>query len=530
MSASAPQSLLTTSTSERPFYWAAWPATLGLALALLGLRLAYLVWLCPYELAADEAQYWDWSRRLDLSYYSKGPGVAWAIAAATRACGVSEWAVRVPAAVASFVATLALARLATRLTGDDERVGFVAAALYQSAPVFYATSQFMTIDAPYFACWIVAAAAGWRIAAGRRRAVDWMLLGAALGVGFLFKYTILLLAPGVLAFLWRRAVGLSTRQKFAGFGLVLAALLAVASPVFVWNARHGWPTVAHLIGNVGLPGGDVTPHQHWTWNPLWTLGYVFYPVVVLGPAIGAGLWFAWRERRRETVLGPALTYALYTAFPVVAFYLCVSFVTDIKLNWPVGGYILLLIPVAAWLVRGAAIDRRTRAVWRWSLGVGVVCAMATSFAAWPLAWCGDLRIGERRLADTPIVTRVSGHRAWAGRVARCAADVAHKTGQAPFLVGSDHASAALLAFYVPSHPVVFSAGHLLGGRESAYDYFADTCLTDPTLFGRPAVMTGVDAADWTRVVLWASIERVPVDGRVFAGYGYGGPVHESRRP
>ena len=30
----------------------------------------------PLDLAGDEAHYWDWSRRLDLSYYSKGPLVA----------------------------------------------------------------------------------------------------------------------------------------------------------------------------------------------------------------------------------------------------------------------------------------------------------------------------------------------------------------------------------------------------------------------------------------------------------------------
>ena len=57
------------SVAERPFCWAGWPATVGMALAVLALRLVYLLWFCPYELAADEAQYWDWSRRLDLSYY-----------------------------------------------------------------------------------------------------------------------------------------------------------------------------------------------------------------------------------------------------------------------------------------------------------------------------------------------------------------------------------------------------------------------------------------------------------------------------
>ena len=523
-------SVSSTSTEERPFHWAGWPATLGLAVALLALRLIYLIWLCPYELAADEAQYWDWSRRLELSYYSKGPGVAWAIAAATRTFGISEWAVRVPAALASFVATLALARLATRLTGGDERVGFVTAALYQAAPVFYATSQFMTIDAPYFACWIAAAAAGWRIAAGRRRPVDWLLFGAALGVGVLFKYTILLLAPGVLAFLWRRSVGLSASQKVIGFGLAFAALLAVASPVFVWNARHGWPTVAHLAGNVGLPGGDVAPQKHWVWNPLWTLGYLFYPLIVLGPVIGTGLLFAWRERHRDPAPGSAMTYALFTAFPVVVFYFLVSFATDIKLNWPVGGYILLLIPVAEWVVGSVVTGRRTRAVWRWSLGVGAVCALAISFIEWPLIRFGDVRIGARRLADMPIVARVSGHRVWASQVVQCAEAVAKKAGQAPVLVGSDHAVAALLAFYVPAHPVVFSAGPLLGGRESAYDYFADTCLTDSALLGRPVILVGVDAPDWTRVLHLSSIEHAPVAGRIFVGYGYGGPVRGAHRP
>src|SRR2546430_1542444 len=34
---------------------------------------------CPVDLSGDEAQYWDWSRNLDLSYYSKGPLIAYLI-------------------------------------------------------------------------------------------------------------------------------------------------------------------------------------------------------------------------------------------------------------------------------------------------------------------------------------------------------------------------------------------------------------------------------------------------------------------
>src|SRR5262245_53653374 len=57
----------------------------GLALLLIltaaGLRLLYLVSEGSLDLAPDEAHYWDWSRRLDWSYYSKGPLVAYLIRA-----------------------------------------------------------------------------------------------------------------------------------------------------------------------------------------------------------------------------------------------------------------------------------------------------------------------------------------------------------------------------------------------------------------------------------------------------------------
>ena len=78
-----------------------------LIVAFGGLHWAYLTLDCPLDLAPDEAHYWDWSRQLDWSYYSKGPLVAWLIHAscwlagdwATAHCGNAMPAVRLPAAV-----------------------------------------------------------------------------------------------------------------------------------------------------------------------------------------------------------------------------------------------------------------------------------------------------------------------------------------------------------------------------------------------------------------------------------------------
>src|SRR5436305_10883279 len=51
-------------------------AAAALIVSAAGLRIFYLAHDCPLGLAPDEAHYWDWSRHLDWSYYSKGPLVA----------------------------------------------------------------------------------------------------------------------------------------------------------------------------------------------------------------------------------------------------------------------------------------------------------------------------------------------------------------------------------------------------------------------------------------------------------------------
>ena len=55
------------------------PIALAIIVASVLLNFVYLVWFCPLDLSPDEAHYWDWSRRLDWSYYSKGPLIAWII-------------------------------------------------------------------------------------------------------------------------------------------------------------------------------------------------------------------------------------------------------------------------------------------------------------------------------------------------------------------------------------------------------------------------------------------------------------------
>src|ERR1700716_4760065 len=60
-------------------------------IALTALRLSLLGTM---NLEADEAHYWMWSERLAPAYFSKGPGVAFAIRASTALFGANAFGVR----------------------------------------------------------------------------------------------------------------------------------------------------------------------------------------------------------------------------------------------------------------------------------------------------------------------------------------------------------------------------------------------------------------------------------------------------
>src|SRR3954468_6741475 len=117
-----------------PLSWASWKLALALLLAVFVLRVGYLRWLSPWELVGDEAYYWVQGRHLDLCYDKKGPALPWLVAASCKAFGDTEFAVRLPMAFASLLASWAIGKLAMSAADGDERVGFFAVAAFLLIP------------------------------------------------------------------------------------------------------------------------------------------------------------------------------------------------------------------------------------------------------------------------------------------------------------------------------------------------------------------------------------------------------------
>jgi 4-amino-4-deoxy-L-arabinose transferase-like glycosyltransferase len=369
--------------------WACRLLAAGLILAAAGLHVAYLAHDCPLDLSPDEAHYWDWSRHLDWSYYSKGPLIAYLIRAGCEAAGAwSEshtaslaFAVRLPAVACGSLLLASLYVLTVQVYRRETlALGVVALAL--TTPVIAAGSSIMTIDSPYTCCW------GWALVFGYFAAVRgaswaWPAAGAAVGLGVLAKYTMVLWLPSAGLFL----LADPERRRLLvrpGFWVMTAVAGILSLPILIWNMRNGWVTFHHVANLTG-------DHLHWTGPLNYLSGQV---ALLLGFLFAA--WAAAMVRYNPAVESdPGVCYLWWTSAPMFL----VFFAFSIKdgggeVNWPVTAYLSGMVLAAAWLARQLA----SRLVWHRrtvlallvvACGLGLALAVVMHHTNWVrpvLAW------------------------------------------------------------------------------------------------------------------------------------------------
>jgi 4-amino-4-deoxy-L-arabinose transferase-like glycosyltransferase len=321
-----------------------------------GLALARFVALfrTPLELYPDEAQYWLWSRTLDVGYYSKPPMVAWAIWATTRIGGDAEAFVRLSAPLFQAGATLAVFAIGRKLYGGA--AALAAAALYALMPAVQLSSLVVATDAPllFFLGLTILAYVSLQSASGGKRLALAAGFGAALGLAFLSKYAALYAVIGVALHL---AVSREARRAWSWpaaavavvtFGLVLA-------PNLIWNAQHGFATLHHTAANAAW--GQSAP-----FNPVNLVKFIATQFGVFGPiplgVLLVGLALAARRRAlpREDLL------LLCFILPPIAIVSVQALLSRANANWSGAGYLPGAVLAAAWLIRWRARRWLTAAV------------------------------------------------------------------------------------------------------------------------------------------------------------------------
>ena len=250
----------------------------------------------------DEAQYWDWSRKLDWGFFSKPPLIAGLIWLSTKLFGSGVLGVKALGMLTYPATALAMVGYARALwpTSGGVRTGMVAGGLYLTLPMVGLMGLVVSTDGPLLLCWTLASWAMWRAQLTNRMS-QWALVGLILGVGIMDKYT---MAAFSLTAIWTLWGVHGPKRGLARPGPWVAAIVAamVVAPNVWWNFQHHFPTFEHtaqLTAQSDRSGGLVP-----------ALVFALGQVLMLGPvAVLAAVWLLKKPHEQTADTVPASQWA-----------------------------------------------------------------------------------------------------------------------------------------------------------------------------------------------------------------------------
>ncbi len=420
---------------------------LALLLILVSMFRIYYILTGPLDLSPDEAHYWEWSRRLDWSYYSKGPMIAYLIHAGTAVFGNTVFGIRILAVVLSVLSSLLLFRLGRELY--DERTGFAAALLVQIVPLYSVYGILLTIDSPFLFFWALSLYFFYQLIKRgsheeSRRSFDyyWIVLGVSAGLGMLTKYTMAFFYVSAFLFM---LFDRESRRFFASAGPYAGFFISmiVFSPVLLWNAARGWVTVKHTAGQAHIAEGFVLSGRSFFEFLGSQLGVVTPLLFVL---IGIALWKLRKDRNGM--------FLLCFSVPVIAFFVLKSIQGKVQANWALTGYAAGFLAFSAFYIRGLETAGRARqALVSSALLLSLV---VTVFAHFPhLLNLPPKMDPTMRLAGWKSLGKEAGN------------IYDEMSGQGPVFVFSDkYQVSSELAFYMKGNPTTYYVN--LGRRMNQY--------------------------------------------------------------
>lgn len=507
-----------------------------ITLGVLAIRICYMLWLSPWELVGDEAYYWEWSRHLDWCYYEKGPGLAFLIAPFIKCFGNTEFALRLPMALLSAATAWMLGRLAVSVNGGDQRAGLLAVILFCITPAFSANAQLCTQDGPIILIWTALAMSGLQLIRhwenGHPRLIDWLAIAFWIGIGFLFKQSILLFGSSFVVYALIRRKNLAwTPRLFLQIILALVFAAIFSLPMIIWNARHGWPTLAHTLGHLGA-GGDHEIDEKDLYTPIkWFFSLLGTEVGAMGPPLlimmAIACIAAIHDRKNNHQTWHARLWLICCALPSIAFFTLLSLRKEVLGNWPFPSFVTLIALAADWGARQRQSSSKPHQTifntsWKFAKWYGLAGCLIIAFPTW-LGYLPFAKTGTRSL-----LSKMTGHREHAAQIQHARDLARNQTGTQPILITRYYMVAALDAFYLSDHPTVFCAGTYFGKRPTAYDFWADTNLNQPSLIGRSALLDRLVSKTWGNVLLFDDVQEL--GDIAFLAKGYCGINPQSHSP
>lgn len=465
--------------AEERFASRPYTTVMSVFLMVVSIFRIYYILQGPLDLSPDEAHYWEWSRRLDLSYYSKGPMIAYLIALGTSLFGDNVFGVRSLAIVFSLLSSIVIYKLGKEMFG--EMVGAFSAMLLQIIPLYSPFGIIFTIDSPFIFFWILSLYLFWKAAASHELQVTgyklqekinsenpplitrqssliyWLLLGISIGLGLLTKYTMAFFYICAFFFFIYSAQHRWLLKTSSPYAALITSIVFFA-PVIIWNSRHGWVTLRHTAGQAHVAEGfHLSPKDFFE--------FIGSQIGVITPVLFVLIFIALLKLYRissesgdENISDSRGQFLFWFSIPVIIFFIIKSIQGKVQANWAMTGYITGIIAFSyVFLGRWRELKPYVKTTVIIALALPII---VTSIAHYPSKFIPP------RLDPS---ARLRGWQGLAREVEIVYGDML-KNGNV-FIFSDSYQAASELAFYVKGHPTTYNVN--LGRRMNQYDLWPD---------------------------------------------------------
>jgi 4-amino-4-deoxy-L-arabinose transferase-like glycosyltransferase len=258
-------------------------------------------------------------------FCEKPPLTYWLAALSVRALGDEAWVARLPNLLYALITALSVGLLASRSAG--RYAGLVAAAAVSTFLLSYQVAIWLATDAPLLAAVSVALLGtyiGFYATGSKERLRGYLLMHAALGVGFLSKSAVAWMVPALtvltLSIVEKRWRELFRWELYAG--VLLQAALILGWVWFVYRGENGaehlkvffWNNLVGRFSSVDAPPElqYAAAHRNFPGKYLLELPLYLFPWTLL---IIAAARRAWRQRQNSLHDNRTVRFALAASLP-----------------------------------------------------------------------------------------------------------------------------------------------------------------------------------------------------------------------
>lgn len=417
---------------------------IGFLLLLTGIRWWFGANL---ELSPDESYHYLWSQHPDVSYYSNGPGVAFAILTGTSIFGSTEFGVRFLSPLLGFCTSIIVYLLGRKLS--REKVAFWSVVVLNLLPLFNVESVLLTFNSLSMFFWAAALYTFWlAIERSPRFSIFWPVTGVIIGLGFLCKYENALALVSILFFLIAVPKYRSELRR-PNFYILLLCFVPFLAPPILWNLRHDWLGLEQLSNQAIVNALFTIRLSH--------LSESFGAQLALySPLLLICLLVALFGSIRKAFQNRKICLLLSFTWPLLLVYLIMALHQVGDPGWTAPAFIGLgILATHYWL---QAANQRT--VFR---GLCIAALILSGLQA-SLAMNTNLvrTIGISLPFALDPSSKLHGWKTIAEAIDKFRADFENKLGTKVFMIGNEYQTSSMLSFYLkdkrsegPGHPPVY---------------------------------------------------------------------------